>query len=127
MPKQLHFKGYEFVERWREALALAARECAKRKRLKIFFVSFLSDTPAHVVLADNDCSTEVEKKSDYWVGHNSAQKREKTLRVHFGIFKSGVNAWTFFALTESNWRENVLLQLVRSLSPDFSLTYLSSA
>jgi len=127
MPKQLHLRGYEFIERWRDTLYLAAQECAKRKRVKIYFVSFLSNTPAHVALAESGHSIKIDKKDDYWVAHLSEKKADKTVRVDFGIFKSGVNAWTLFTLTESNWRENVLLHLVRSLSPDFSLPYLSSA
>jgi len=126
MPKQLHLRGYEFIEKWRDTLHLAARECAKRKRVKIYFVSFLSNTPAHVALAESGHSIKIDKKDDYWVAHLSEKKADKTIR-DFGIFKSGVNAWTLFTLTESNWRENVLLHLVRSLSPDFSLPYLSSA
>lgn len=127
MSRQLRFKGYEYVERWRDTLQLAASECAKRKRAKIYFVSFLASTPADIVLAQSGRSIRIDRKTDYWVARLSEKRRGKTLRVDFGIFKSGVNAWTLFTLTESNWRENALLHLVRALSPDFSLPYLSSA
>src|SRR5260370_15670472 len=127
MPKEINLRGYEFIEKWGETLHLAAQECAKRKRVKIYFVSFLSNTPAHVVLSESEHPIKIDKKDDYWVGHLSEKIADKTGRVDFGIFQSGVNAWTLFTLTESNWRENVLLHLVRSLSPDFSLPYLSSA
>jgi hypothetical protein len=80
-----------------------------------------------LALAESGHSITIDKKGDYWVAHLSVKKAGKTVRIDFGIFKSGANAWTLFTLTESNWRENVLLHLVRSLSPDFSLPYLSSA
>lgn len=127
MPRQLHFKGNEFVSNWRDTLQLAALECAKRKRVKIYFVSFLSSIPADIVLAESERSIKIDKKTDYWVARLSEKKGGKTFRIDFGIFKSGVNAWTLFTLTESNWRENALFHLVRSFSPDFSLPYLSSA
>jgi hypothetical protein len=95
--------------------------------VKIYFVSFLSNTPAPAILAESEYAIVLDKKNDYWVAHLSEKKDDKNIRVDFGIFKSGVNAWTLFTLTESNWKENILLHLVRSLSPDFSLPYLSSA
>jgi hypothetical protein len=127
MPKQLHFKGYEFIDSWRETINLAARECIRRRRLKIYFISFFSTTPAHVAIAESNYSIRLDKKSDYWAAHLSEKKQGKATKIDFGIFKSDTNAWTLFTLTESNWAENVLLRLVRSLSPDFSLPYLSSA
>lgn len=127
MPRQLHLKGYEFIDKWRDTLHLAALECAKRKRVKIYFVSFLSSTPADVALAESEGSIKIEKKTDYWAAQLSEKKSGKTFCLDFGIFRSAVDAWTLFTLTESNWRENVLLHLVGSLSPDFSLPYLSSA
>src|SRR5258708_17625050 len=127
MPKQSPLRGYEWIEKWRDTLHLAARECAKRKRVKIYFVSFLSNTPAHVVLSESEHPVKIDKKDDYWVAHLSEKITDKTARVDFGIFQSGVNAWTLFSLTESNWRKKPLLHVVRSLSRDFSLPYLSSA
>jgi hypothetical protein len=127
MPKQLHLRGYEFVDRWQDTLVIAAGECLRNKRLKIFFVSFFSNTPAHVVLSECRHAARLEKKGNYWTGQICEGEDRKGQRVDFGAFKSARNAWTIFTFTETIWRENVLLRLVRSLSPEFSLAYLSSA
>jgi hypothetical protein len=125
MPKQLRLKGYEFAERWRDALELAARVCLGHRRVKLFFASFLSDGAAPTVLGEHRSLVRLAKRQDYWVGSLSS-KKPKTQHLQFGLYKSGENAWTAFSLAETIASENLLLRLLRSLSPQFSGAYLSS-
>lgn len=126
MSKQLRFSGYEFTDHWRDALDLAARVCHKHKRVKLFFATFLSDSPAHAVLRKSTLPITLSKRKNYWVGSLRSINEDKSAQLQFGIFNSGEHAWTAFALTETIVKENILLKLFRLLAPDFSKAYLTS-
>lgn len=127
MPKQLRLKGYEFGDRWLDSLTLAASECSKHRRLKLFSVTFLSELPAPKVLEACDWPIRLSKRSDYWVAFLSTNDKRKTIQNQFAVFKSGPNAWTLFTPTETIATEDRLLRLLRAQSPDFSTAFLSSA
>lgn len=127
MPRQLRLKGHEFADRWLDALHFAASECRRYRKLKIFFATFLSDSPANSLLAERPHSVNLTQKADYWVGMILSQDKPRTPGLSFGVFKSGPNAWTLFTLTETIANETRLLRLARSFSPNLSEAYLSSA
>jgi len=124
MPRQLRFEGYEFGERWLDALELAARVCVGHRGVKLFFASFLSDAPAPSVLEGDRSLVRLSKRQDYWLG--TLSRRPDSEGMQFGVFKSGEKAWTAFSLARTVASENLLLRLLNSLSPRFSGAYLSS-
>ena len=111
---------------WRNALNIAAQDCAAHKRLKIFFAGFLSDVPPETALRESPLPVRMERKGDYWAGRVSASQGHRSAPIEFGIFGSDAKAWALFSLTETNWAEMELLRLLRSLSPTFSPAFLSS-
>lgn len=126
MTKQLRIKGWEFTDRWRETLQLAARVCSASKRLKLFFATFVSDSAPHTVLAESCPILKMSRKADYWCGTLPFEEGSKARQLEFGLFELGQRAWAIFALTETILGENLILRTIRALSPDFSPAYLSS-
>jgi len=127
MSRQLRLKGHEFGDRWLDALRFGAEECCRYRKQKLFFATFLSDTSASALLAGPPDSVTITRKVDYWVATLLSQDKPRAPGLSFGVFKSGPNAWTIFTLTETIANETRILHLARSLSPDLSEAYLSSA
>ena len=126
MPKQLQLTGGEFVDHWHDTLVLCAGVCGRNRRAKIFFATFFSDKPAPTLLGRLPRVIKLTRRTDYWVASITRGGERRGLKLRFGIFQSGDNAWTAFTLTETTANENVLLRLLRTLSPNFSEAYLTS-
>jgi hypothetical protein len=126
MTKQLLLTGGEFVDRWRDTLQLCAGLCARRPRTKIFFATFLSEKPVPTLLGRLSREIDLARKADYWLASSPRRAQRRRWKLRFGVFRSGENAWTAFTLTETKENEDVLLRLLRSLSPDLSEASLTS-
>lgn len=127
MPKQLHFTGGEFVDRWCDTLELCAGVCARSPRTKIFLATFFSEKLPPTVLGELSRLIKLTKKADYWLASSVRGGKKGEAKLRFGLFQSGDNAWTAFTLTKTVANEDALLRLLRLSSPNFSEAYLTSA